>query len=444
MSSESIPPFSSSSDAPPATQPSATSRIPPLTIPDLETRPWRVLVVDDDLMNRESLSRRLKRRGMDVDVAADGTEALEAIRRVIYDLILLDVMMPGLSGLEVLERLRHDFTAAELPIIMATANNSSEDIAHALALGANDYVTKPIDFTVALARVNTQLDLRRSAQKSVMLERHLFERNAELEAANARLLDSAERTKRELSLAAKVQASFLPREDPDIAGLRCAWRYVPCQELAGDALNVCVLDDTHVGFYVLDVSGHGVAASLNAVSAARLLAPAHDPDSLLVDRVSRPRKAVRPADVAREMSKRFEFNTLTGQFLTCFYAVLDLTTLELTYVSAGHPGAILISADTPPRTLEGSGLPIGLGETYDQQTVTLAKGDRLYLYSDGALETMNADHDLFGGVRLAATLAAARDGTLDDSLTSLFTSLDEFRGKPEINDDISVLALECV
>ncbi len=120
----------------------------------------RLLVVDDNDLNREMLSRRLQRRGFEVMMASDGFEALEQIENESFDLILLDIMMPGMSGLEVLEQVRKRHSTAELPVIMATAKTQSEDIVAALNLGANDYVTKPIDFAVLLARVDTHLKLK--------------------------------------------------------------------------------------------------------------------------------------------------------------------------------------------------------------------------------------------------------------------------------------------
>lgn len=120
----------------------------------------RLLVVDDNDLNREMLSRRLGRKGFTVEMAPGGQEALDLIDKEDFDLILLDVMMPGITGFEVLEQLRKRFSAAELPVIMATAKTQSEDIVTALNLGANDYVTKPIDFSVLLARVDTHLKLK--------------------------------------------------------------------------------------------------------------------------------------------------------------------------------------------------------------------------------------------------------------------------------------------
>jgi len=120
----------------------------------------RILVVDDDPANRELLARRLKARSFETATAANGREALRLIHDEAFDLVLLDVMMPDMSGFEVLSHLRRRFEPGELPVIMATARDGSDDLVQALEAGANDYVTKPLDMAVVLARVNTQLLLK--------------------------------------------------------------------------------------------------------------------------------------------------------------------------------------------------------------------------------------------------------------------------------------------
>ena len=120
----------------------------------------RVLVVDDEEHNRDMLARRLRRRGYDVDTAKSGHEALDTIARSRFDAIVLDVMMPDLDGFAVLRSLRERWSKLELPVLMATALDGSKDIVEALQLGANDYVTKPIDFTQLLARLDSQLTMR--------------------------------------------------------------------------------------------------------------------------------------------------------------------------------------------------------------------------------------------------------------------------------------------
>ena len=156
--------------------PAPAAAKPALRVDVRQTRPraaadeGRILVVDDNALNRDMLSRRLKRRGYDVSVAEEGQQALDAIRDTRFDLVLLDWMMPGLSGIEVLKRIRSEHSAVELPVIMATAKTEADDIVEALRLDANDYVTKPLNFDVVNARIKTQLGLIRAHRQLALSE----------------------------------------------------------------------------------------------------------------------------------------------------------------------------------------------------------------------------------------------------------------------------------
>ena len=152
---------------------------PPVKTVDVvgQTDHGSLLVVDDNEINRDVLSRRLVQRGYRVAVAADGRQALQMLMTQPFDLVLLDIMMPGMSGFEVLTILRERHAAAELPVIMATASDQSSDIVAALTLGANDYVTKPLDFPVVLARIRTQLSLKRAIHEIQRLAEQLELRN---------------------------------------------------------------------------------------------------------------------------------------------------------------------------------------------------------------------------------------------------------------------------
>jgi diguanylate cyclase (GGDEF)-like protein/PAS domain S-box-containing protein len=126
----------------------------------LKSRTANLLVVDDQEMNRDMLKRRLERKGYRVKTAQSGLEALDRIQSELPDLLLLDVEMPGLTGLEVLSRVRENHSRLRLPVIMVTGRTESESIVQALTLGANDYITKPVDMPVAAARIETHLSLK--------------------------------------------------------------------------------------------------------------------------------------------------------------------------------------------------------------------------------------------------------------------------------------------
>lgn len=147
---------------PPATAPAPSAGTPPMPPPRERQEKARLLVVDDNALNRDMLSRRLERRNYDVAVADDGVQALRMLEAERFDLVLLDWMMPGMSGIEVLQKVRATRSPVQLPIVMATAKTEAEDVVEALKAGANDYVTKPLNFDVVHARIRTQLHLVRA------------------------------------------------------------------------------------------------------------------------------------------------------------------------------------------------------------------------------------------------------------------------------------------
>jgi diguanylate cyclase (GGDEF)-like protein/PAS domain S-box-containing protein len=124
----------------------------------------RVLIVDDNELNRDMLARRLTRKGYEVVLVDSARQLMQHLKEQRVDIVLLDIEMPEISGLEALRRLRETYSPIELPIIMVTARNQSDDVVKALDLGANDYVTKPIDFAVAVARIGTQLSHKRAQE----------------------------------------------------------------------------------------------------------------------------------------------------------------------------------------------------------------------------------------------------------------------------------------
>ncbi len=132
----------------------------------------RVLVVDGDANDRELIARRLG-HGFLVDQASDGVEGLRLIESGDYDLVLLEVLLQGMNGLEVLERARRTRTRSELPILLTTALGGSEDVVEGLERGANDYVVKPLDFPVLRARIRSEIEAHRLARSLAGLARQL-------------------------------------------------------------------------------------------------------------------------------------------------------------------------------------------------------------------------------------------------------------------------------
>jgi sigma-B regulation protein RsbU (phosphoserine phosphatase) len=393
-----------------------------------------LLVVDDEELNREGLARRLQRHDYEVVAAKSGREAIELLGGRRFDLVLLDIMMPGMNGLEVLKFLRRVDSLIDLPIIMVTAKGESEDMVEALELGANDYVTKPLDFPVVLARIRTQLALRRAVAQVRELEEKLDAHNRELRAATDALTAANDRHTQDLEAAARVQRAFLPTLSPDVSGARFAWAFEPCSQLAGDYLNVFRLGDRHAGLCVLDVSGHGVAAALVSVTLSQLLTRvACEPGSVVAS----------PSQVAARLARELTHEAAAGYTVSLLYGVLDLVTGEFRFVSAGNPGPVHLTDARPPSKMDVTGFPLGV-ETreYEEQSIALKPGDRMALYSDGLTGVRNADGEHFGTRRLLAALEGTRRLPLADHLGGLVREVEAWRGKVPRQDDISVLVVE--
>ncbi len=385
---------------------------------------FAILVVDDNEANRDGLARRLARHGYRVSQAADGPTALVRLDAEACDLVLLDVMMPGMSGLEVLARVRRTRSASDLPVIMATANHGTADVVEALELGASDYVTKPLDFPVVLARVRTHLALKAAHDEATRLR-------AALEAALAR-------SKYDLRAAARVQRAALPSRPPTVPGLAFAWGFAPCDELAGDFFGVHPLANNSAACYLLDVSGHGVAASLLAVAIGRTLnSPPDDPDSLLTDADGTP---TAPGEVLARLSARFPMDDRSEQFFTMWYAVADGGTGRVRFAAAGHPPVAHVRAGGAV-LVDGGGLPGGVGTAYAGHELTLASGEAVVVYSDGVTEAASPAGELFGADRLRAVLAVAEDHSPRGLVDAVEAAVKAWAGGTPLRDDVSVLAV---
>ena len=415
--------------------------------------PSTILLVDDDPYNLEVLSLCLSSYGFELSVATNGEAALKQSQIDPPNLILLDVNMPGIDGFETCRRLKKNEHTRDIPVIFMTALSDSGSKVKAFSVGAVDYVTKPIRHEEFLARVNTHLQIRslqaRLEQTITDLRQEVGERKRAEKALrkSMALTDQAnERMRRDLKAAARVQQALLPESAPAVKGASFAWVYRPCAELGGDSLNVFQLDERHVGVYVLDVSGHGVPASLLSVTLSRVLTPRHDPSCLFtrVDLLAGTGALASPAEVATRLNRMFPTFGEGKQYFTMIYGVLDTEERRFRYVCAGHPAPVHVGQDTHPRICEARNLPVGLfdDEKYEESTIDLKPGDRVYLYSDGVLEAMNRKREIFDEARLLETIRAARVSGLHESVDSIVKAVLAWNGTGQVHDDLSILSVE--
>ena len=394
----------------------------------------KVLIAEDDPISRTVLRKTLERWGHEVLAAPDGDQAWAAFQHEAFPVVISDWMMPGIDGLELVRRIRHHNQNGYVYTILLTARSQKEDIVAGMEAGADDFVTKPFDAGELHARL-------RAGERILNLEHSLASRNRQLEAANDRM-------QHDLQAAAQIQNSLLPQRLPAIPGLDFAWAFRPCDELAGDILNILRLDETHLALYILDVSNHGVPAALLAVTLSRLLTPLMYQSHLLkepCDNNGKGYRIVPPSEVGSQLNRQFPMDPVNGQYFTLLYGVLDLTTRQFTYVQAGHPGPVLREAATSRSVvLEGNGLPIGFVEDthYLEWGQSLAVKDRLYLYSDGVPEACNPAGEQFGEARFLEAIEASARAPLKESLALIEKRLGDWCGTAGFRDDVSLLAME--
>lgn len=228
----------------------------------------RILLVDDLFDNRAVLGRRLVRRGYEVVEAECGADALALVANQPFDLVLLDVMMPGISGLDVLVEIRRSFSSQRLPVIMVTAKSFSQDVVEALQKGADDYITKPVDFDIALARIHTQIERKHTADS-------LAQDGQQRDAALAQALDQVTREAEERRQSAST-ARYLATHDA-LTGLLNRAEFIEqlsgaaSERAAGGASYAVLFIDLDRFKHVNDTFGHGVGDQLLKQTAQRII-----------------------------------------------------------------------------------------------------------------------------------------------------------------------------
>ena len=392
----------------------------------------KILIAEDERITRRKIQRHLEKWEHEVIAVEDGAIAWNILQEQEIPIVITDWVMPEMDGLALVRKIRSKVNAHYTYIILLTSKSEKVDIVEGMEAGADDFLSKPFD--------QNELNVRlRAGIRIIELEQNLDQRNQELLSANTRM-------KNDLDAAASLQQSLLPTSLPDIAGIKVAWGYQPCDELAGDILNVIPLDEQHIGIYVADVSGHGVPAALLSVTINRIMDAEKGRTTLLMrqDVQNEEGKIVTPAEVAAKLNNQFQMAKLNQKYFTLCYGVLNIDTLELQYVPAGHPPIIKISQDGEVEQLPGRNFAIGWFPdiTYEQQVVQLKKGDRIYLYSDGIPEAMNTESELFTNERLLNFLLQKREQSLKQSVAALIDTILEWSPSGQPKDDISILAIE--
>jgi len=373
--------------------------------------PDEILVVDDTPANLRLLSQILVEHGYRVRAVTSGARALESAQTSPPSLVLLDIRMPEMSGYEVCERLKASERTRHIPVIFISALDDVEDKVRAFHMGGVDYITKPFQIGEVLARTETHLALRR-------LQEQLRDRNRRYE--------------RELALAGRIQASFLPSSIPNVPGWQIAARLVPSRETSGDFYDLVPLPDGRWGIVIGDVADKGAGAALFMALSWSLI------------RTYLAEHPFAPALAFDAVNRRILQDTLGTEFVTGFLGVLDPGSGRLTYANAGHCPGLLLRADGEVDWLTRTGMALGVVDdaAWEEEQVDLESGDLLVLYTDGVTETPDPDGALFRMPRLQLAVQAYRSAGPVEILESVLDEVATFAQDARIQDDIALIVLK--
>lgn len=393
-----------------------------------------VLVVDDSPTTTAMLRMILERSGYGVRIAHSGREALAALDLRKPDLMLCDIEMPDMDGLQVLEVMRADPSMDRIPVIMVTSKTEVSDKIRGLDTGATDYVTKPFKMEELKARIRSHLRMKQMADelsdKNTQLAKTqvlLEEKIEALRGAYQKIAEHQQRTQKAMDLASKVQRGLLPATPHSLGGHRVATTFRPAEEVAGDFYDFVDLGSGRWGIAIGDVAGKGIAASLVMV---------------LIRTIFRTivHGEMDPASVLETVNRTVIAEYGSQDATTLFFGVLDTRTGAFSFSNGGHEWGVLTSADGS-RAVElcvgGPFLGIFPRARYNRGCVWLSPGDRLTLFTDGLYHLATPTGKLENGDRVLEHLRLRSTASLEQILSEL--------SKPESGtvDDITMVRLEC-
>jgi sigma-B regulation protein RsbU (phosphoserine phosphatase) len=368
-----------------------------------------ILVVDDSPINLQVLVRTLDGTRHRILVATSGKSALDIVQRTRPDLILLDVMMPGMDGFEVCRTLKANDATRDIVIIFLSALGEVQDKVVGLQLGAVDYITKPIQAEEVLARVSNHLNVQR-------LQRQLRESRDQLD--------------QELASAAEMQRLILPQTLPDGETLSFAAYYETSRHVGGDYYDIVRLPGDQCGVLIVDVSGHGAPS---AIIMSMIRAVFH----------TLPSPAVDPPAVLRFINNHFRFLWGSSMMATALYTVVDVRQRLMRMACSGHLPPLLLRGDAVSELACDSTIPLLL---MDVPVIpcfehSIDPGDRVLFYTDGITELENNEGNMYESRRLKEALYASRHESHRDLIHALVADVARFSGGKEPADDQTLLLM---
>lgn len=400
----------------------------------------RVLVVDDSRLQRRILVASLKKWGFEVVEAESGEEAMELCAKELPDLILSDWMMPGMTGIEFCRAFREASGDGYSYFILLTSKSEKNEVAEGLDAGADDFLTKPVSSDELRARIS-------AGERILRMQRELFEKNRIVSETLDELQSVYDAIDKDLMQARKIQESLVPELSKSFGSSSVSLLLKPCGHIGGDLVGMFSPGVNRLGFYSIDVSGHGITSAMMTARLGGYLSSTYFDQNVGMEKKFNRFYALRPPEeVASLLNARLIADTGIEEYFTMAYCIADLRTGLIKMVQAGHPHPLLIRQDGTMEFIGEGGVPVGLVPDigYSQQEFQMELGDRLLLYSDGFTEAHLEDGTMLDSDGLIELVKQCKPGQSgQEFLDDLYWNLTQVMGKDTgLEDDISATLFE--
>lgn len=379
----------------------------------------KVLVIDDEKIIRERMKKLLELDDYETISAENGQKGLEIFKNEKPDIVLLDIKMPGMDGIEVLKKIKEETTDAQ--VIIMTGHGGVETATQAIKEGAFGYIQKPVEYD------ELEIEIKRALEKQEM-QRRLDQYVLRLEAANADLEKLFQQLRRDYEIAEKVFEKVVHNDDhrncPNIKSFQA-----PMTNVAGDLILIAVGPTGNQSIFLGDFTGHGLSAAIGAIPVAGIF-------------YTMTERGHSVADIVTEINRKLKNVLPTGLFLCACLIELDYKRGTLTLWNGGLPDALIIGAHGGiKRRLPSTHTPLGVvsNDNFDSsvEVVKVAQGERIHVYTDGVIEVVNNEEEMFGQERLDEHFVQNQaPERLFDEIVNSFTT---FRGETSQNDDITMV-----
>jgi sigma-B regulation protein RsbU (phosphoserine phosphatase) len=384
----------------------------------------KIIVAEDNLVQRLYLSKLIESLGYEAIPADDGQAAIQELRRSRIQIVISDYQMPNMDGIQLTKAVRALDLDHYVYIIMITGSENDELRTEALDAGVDDFLNKTRSPIMLNARI-------RAATRLIQHADELAERTRILKETNDRIQE-------DLRAAAAAQRQLLPDFKEEMSGFDISSAFVPSSFVSGDMFGCFPLNEDTLGFYMIDVSGHGVHASLLSVALGYLITPEFFRTFALQDG-----QPFDPAALVANLNDRF-YSSDNDEYFTMFCGVIDTASGELTYCQAAYPSPYYVDEEGAVDMVGNGGFPVALlpSMTYENNSIHLAQGGTLVVCSDAVTEAENEKNAPFGLDRLKRMVGTMPYVGAKQMPETIVQSLTDWRGGNTLEDDLTVVALK--